>query len=90
MTVAQINAILALLNADEDKYGYIFFVSSDLFYSTHDYLMEIETIGGVSTLVCTSKWGNNETTYVNVGSIVSVKQNKAPKRFSKDDLTPVN
>lgn len=90
MTVAQINAILALLNADEDKYGYIFFVNSDLFYSTHDYLMEIETIGGVSTLVCISKLGNNETTYVNVGSIVSVKQNKAPKRFSKDDLTPVN
>lgn len=84
MTQAQLEAILAELRTNS-AYGWTFVIDEGVYVSTRDYTFEIVTMGGVATLVGTSKTSDTNV-YVEIGSIRAVKQLITPKH--SNELAP--
>lgn len=84
MDVTQYNAVIAKLVA-EQAHGYEVILGEGVCYSTHNFYFAVKTIGGKSMLVATSKTSDTKI-YIDIDSIVAVKQRIAPKRAS--DLAP--
>lgn len=87
MTKAQIQAIIDEIHGmtDPTSYGYAIIANpSEIYMSTKEYVITLETISGVDMVVGVNK-KTGATDYIQCSDVVKVSQIPTPKRFWKED-----
>ncbi len=86
MTKAQIQAIINEIHSmtDPTSYGYVVIAKPEIYMSTKDYVITLETISGVDMVVGVRK-STGATDYIQCSDVVKISQIPTPKRFWKED-----